>query len=147
MSFVAGGDPDYLTSSILYFIFAIIHTLCSSSQAHFLLKQDLRLLCQDSLKNGLCFLFGPCAVLVLSAACLSPLWKCQLCRGRSPGARRWEWAARWCWFLWRNAARQSVAREMMTQNNLPMRTHIRKVWQLHRASKKQTLRSSVKNKI
>lgn len=90
MSFVAGGDPDYLSSFFLYFIFAIIHTLCSSSQVHFLLKQDLHLLSQDSLKSGLFsgLFSGPYAVLVLSAACLSPLWKCQLCRGRPPGARR-----------------------------------------------------------
>ena len=40
-----------------------------------------------------------------------------------------------------NAASQSVTREMMTQSNLLVRTHIRKAGQLQKVCMKEALRS------
>jgi len=88
ISFVAGRDPEYLSFLAFWFIFAI--TLLTPwvffSQINFLLKQDLHLLRQGSLKSCLSFLFDPYTVPVMSAACSSTLWKCQLCRGSSLGS-------------------------------------------------------------
>lgn len=101
----------------------------------------MHLLSQDSLKSCLSFLFGPYTVPVMSAAFSFTTVEMSVLQRQLSGVSAGESIPDAAALLRRNVVSQSVTREMMTQNNLLIGTHIRKAWQLQKVCMKETLRS------